>query len=143
MLVHIFKIKHTIIQSIIDRHLNFNTRKANKAVKQKSRNWNKKYKLITFPDSSRFVNITIFFTLFCQIILQWSGIVIFVGPVKYYNVIQSNKHKECNLIFLANTILHIYIRYQDLVRDWKIFRNCIAVLGSSSLWSYGSFWIYS
>ena len=95
--------------SIIDKKLTFNTRKANKAVNQQSRNWNKKYKLITFPDSSRFVNITILVTLFCQIILQWSGLVIFVGPVKYYNVIQSNKHKECNLIFLANTILHIYI----------------------------------
>ena len=139
ILVHIFKTKHIIIKSIIDRNLTFNTRKANKAAKQKSRNWNKKYKLITFPDSSRFVNITILFTLFCQIILQWSGIVIFVGPVKYYNVIQSNKHKECNPIFLANTILslslyiYIYKRYHVLVGDWKIFRNCIAVLGSSWL----------
>ena len=129
--------------SIIDRNLTFNTRKANKAVKQKSRNWNKKYKSITFPDSSRFVNITILLTLFCQIILQWSGIVIFVGPVKYYNVIQSNKHKECNPIFLANTIIYIYIRYHVLTRDWKIFRNCISVLGRSWLLSYGSCWIYS
>ena len=121
--------------------MTFNARKANKAVKHKSRNWHKKHKLITFPDSSRFVNITILFTLFCQIILQWSGIVICVGPVKYYNVIQSNKHKECNPIFLANTILYIYIyiRYHVLVRDWKIFRNSITVLGPSWLLSYGSF----
>ena len=48
------------------------------------------YKLITFPDSSRFVNITIFFTLFCQIILHWSEIVVFIGPVKYYNVMHFN-----------------------------------------------------
>jgi hypothetical protein len=56
------------------------------------------YKLITFPDSSRFVNITILFTLFCQIILQWSGIVIFVGPVKYYNAIHFNTYNEYNPI---------------------------------------------